>query len=190
MHHSMRLYSRHRELFLRYYIWQAKWTRIPLVGRLVRRVANLYGGRLHGAYVLSTAEAERVVDIAGEVALGPCTCRQVFRHCDNPIDTEIMVCLERNTFVAERPEEYRDITRDEAKAILRECHRRGLIHTIIRCRNDFYAICNCCNCCCVPLRLNKRYGIGKALARSSDIVAEFGARQASADAVDRKRSKV
>lgn len=190
MHHSMRLYSRHRELFLKYYIWQAKWTRIPLAGRLVRWVANLYGGRLHGAYVLSTAEAERVVDIAGEVALGPCTCRQVFRNCDNPINTEIMVSLDRNAFVAERPQEYHDITRDQAKKVLRECHRRGLIHTIIRCRNDFYAICNCCNCCCVPLRLSKRYGIGKALARSTDIVAEFSIRQASTDAVDRTLSEV
>jgi hypothetical protein len=190
MHHSMRLYSRHRELFLRYYIWQAGWTRIPLAGRLVRRVANLYGGRLHGAYVLSTAEAERVVDIAGEVSLGPCTCRQVFRNCDNPVDTEIMVSLGRNAFVAERPQEYRNITSEEAKEVLRECHRRGLIHTIIKCRNDFYAICNCCNCCCVPLRLTKQYGIGKALTRSTDIVAEFSARQAFTDAVDSTPSEV
>jgi len=189
MHHSMKLYSRHRELFLRYYIWQAKWTRIPLVGRLVRRVANLYGGRLHGAYVLSTAEAERVVDIAGEVALGPCSCRQVFRNCDNPIDTEIMVSLERNAFVTERPQEYRRITAEQAKEVLRQCHQRGLIHTIIRCRGDFYAICNCCNCCCVPLRLSKRYGIGKSLTRSPDIVAKFGRSQAAGQ-VDREPSAV
>lgn len=190
MHHSMRLYSRNRELFLRYYIWQAKWTRIPLAGRLVRRVANLYGGRLHGAYLLSTAEAERVVDIAGELSLGPCTCRQVFRNCDNPIDTEIMLSLERNAFVAERPDEYRPITRDEAKEILRQCHERGLIHTIIRCRGDFYAICNCCNCCCVPLQLTKKYGIGKALTRSTDIVGEFSLRQTSTSVVDRTPPEV
>jgi hypothetical protein len=190
MHHSMRLYSRHRELFLRYYIWQAKWTRIPLVGGVVRRVANLYGGRLHGAFLLSTEEAERVVDVAGEVSLGPCTCRQVFRNCDNPIETEIMISLGRNVFVAERPDEYRQITTAEAKEILRQCHRRGLIHTIIKCRNDFYAICNCCSCCCVPLRLTKRYGIGKALTRSADIVGEFSRRQTSADMVDRTPSEV
>jgi len=123
------------------------------------------------------------------VALGPCSCRQVFRNCDNPIDTEIMVSLDRNAFVSERPQDYRDITRDQAKEILRDCHHRGLIHTIIRCRDDFYAICNCCNCCCVPLQLNKRYGIGKALARSPDIVAEFGRSQAAGQ-VDREPSAV
>jgi hypothetical protein len=93
-------------------------------------------------------------------------------------------------FLAERPDEYRDITRDEAKEVLRECHRRGLIHTIIKCRNDFYAICNCCNCCCVPLRLNKRYGIGKALARSADIVEEFRRRRVPTEQVDRLGSGV
>lgn len=178
MHHSLRFYSRHRELFLRYYIFQAKWTRIPVMGRLVRKVANLYGGRLHGAYLLSPTEAEQVVDIAQELALGPCTCRQVFRNCDNPVEAEIMVGLERNAFVSERPEEYRRITKNEAKEMLRRCHQQGLIHTIIKCRQGFYAICNCCPCCCVPLRLSKKYGIGKALSRSENIVNEFSNRKA------------
>jgi hypothetical protein len=177
MHHTLRFYSRHRELFLRYYIWQASWTRIPLIGGLVRSVANLYGNRQHRAYVLTTAEAEEVIDCAEGLALGPCDCRRVFRNCDNPIETEIMLGLSRNVFVAERPNDYRAITSGEAKEILRRCHEKGLIHTIVKCRNDFYAICNCCPCCCVPLRLKSRYGIGNALARSDDIVQSFQERQ-------------
>jgi hypothetical protein len=180
MHHSLRFYSKHRELFLRYYIFQAKWTAIPVIGGLVRKVANLYGGRLHGAYLLSPGEAERVVDSASELALGPCTCRQVFRNCDNPIEAEIMVGLSRNAFISERPDEYRHITKDVAKEILKRCHQRGLIHTIIKCRQDFYAICNCCSCCCVPLRLNKKYGIGRALTRSDSIVDDFREREVPA----------
>jgi len=31
MHHSLKLYSRYRELALKYYIFQARWTRIPLI---------------------------------------------------------------------------------------------------------------------------------------------------------------
>lgn len=177
MHHSLRFYSRHRELFLRYYIWQAKWTQIPIGGRLVRYVANLYGNRLHQAYVLTTAEAERIVDEAAGLALGPCDCRKVFHNCDNPVEAEIMLGLSRNVFVAERPKDYREITGDEAKDILRRCHEKGLIHTLVKCRKDFYAICNCCPCCCVPLRLKGRYGIGKALARSDNIVQSFKERQ-------------
>ena len=179
MHHSLRFYSRHRELFLRYYIFQAKWTAIPLVGGLVRCVANLYGNRLHRAYVLTTAKAEQIVDSAAGLALGPCDCRRVFRNCDGPIEAEIMLGLSRNAFVQEHPNDYREITRDEAREILRRCHEKGLIHTIVKCREDFYAICNCCPCCCVPLRLSKRYGIGNALARSDNIVQLFRERQAT-----------
>jgi len=118
------------------------------------------------------------VDSSEGVALGPCTCRAVFHNCDNPLSAEIMVGLSRNVFLTERPHEYREISREAAKAILKECHQQGLIHTIIKCREDFYAICNCCACCCVPLRLNKNYGIKNALKRSDDIVARFRERQA------------
>lgn len=177
MHHSLKVYSKHREMFLRYYIFQAKWTKIPLVGRLVRWVANVYGNRASGAYLLSPDEAAEIIDISEGVALGPCTCRAVFRNCDNPIDTEIMVGLSRNVFMEEHPHDYREISKETAKDILKECHRRGLIHTIVKCRKDFYAICNCCACCCVPLRLNRNYGIGNALKRSDDIVQRFRKRQ-------------
>ena len=177
MHHSLRIYSRYRELFLKYYIFQAKWTKIPLVGRLVRRVANLYGKKGSAAYLLTLDEAEEIVDISEGLALGPCTCRAVFKNCDNPINAEIMVGLSRNVFIEERPHDYREITREEAKDVLRQCHQRGLIPTIVKCRQDFYAICNCCSCCCVPLRLSKQYGIGNALGRSGDIVREFKQRQ-------------
>jgi hypothetical protein len=173
MHHSLRIYSRYRELFLRYYIFQAKWTKIPLIGKLVRKVANSYGKGMSAAYLLNVDEANEIVDSACKVALGPCTCRAVFRNCDNPINTEIMLGFSQNIFMEERPHDYREISKDEAKDILKQCHQRGLIHTIIKCRHDFYALCNCCSCCCVPLRLNKRYGIGNALVRKNNIVAEF-----------------
>jgi hypothetical protein len=177
MHHSLKLYSRHRELFLKYYIFQAKWTRIPLIGRMVRATANLYGKHAANAYLLTTAEAERIVEMAQGLALGPCTCRKVFNNCDKSIDVEIMVGLTRNIFIEERPEDYREITAEEAKRILRQCHEQGLIHTLLKCREDFYSICNCCTCCCVPLRLNKQYGIGSATVRDPDIVERFGKRQ-------------
>ena len=173
MHHSLKLYSRYRELFLRYYIFQAKWTKIPIIGRLVRKVANSYGKSVSAAHFLTLHEAKTIVDSSDGLALGPCTCRAVFKNCDNPINTEIMVGLNRNIFMEERPHDYREITKQEAKDILEQCHQIGLIHTIARCKRDFYAICNCCSCCCVPLRLNKKYGIGNALVRSENIVRQL-----------------
>jgi hypothetical protein len=172
MHHSLRIYSRYREAFLKYYIFQAKWTRIPLIGRLVRKVANLYGKKASGAYLLTLQEAEEIVDSSDELALGKCTCRAVFKNCGNLANAEIMVGIGQNIFMEERPDEYSTLTKTAAKEILRQCHSKGLIHTIVRCEHDFYAICNCCSCCCVPLRLNKEYGIGNAVTRKNNIVED------------------
>ena len=179
MHHSLRLYSRHREFALKFYMFWGRCTKLPLIGRLVRWVANAYGRNMEGGYLLTTSEAEEIVDISEGLALGPCACRELYRNCDNPINAEIMLGLSGNVFVEERLQDYREISKQEAKEILRQCHQRGLVHTIIKCRGDFYAICNCCSCCCVPLRLSKQYGIGKALTRSDDIVRKFREYQVS-----------
>jgi hypothetical protein len=155
------------------YIFFARWTRIPLLGRLVRWLANKYGDNMHRAFVLTPAEAEQLLDIAGSIAVGPCDCRLVFDNCDNPKDNEILLGPTRHILMESMPEESREVSREEAAEILQDSHRRGLVHTIVKCRNDFYAICNCCPCCCVPLRLSKKYGIGEALVRHKDIVGEF-----------------
>ena len=173
MHHSLRLYSRYREGVIRGYMFLAGWTRIPLLGRVVRWVANAYGRNMEGAYLLTTDEAEAIVDAAEGVAVGPCTCRSVFRNCDNPIEVELLLGPTRHIFMEHMPHDSREISKEEAREILRDCHRRGLIHTVIKCRGDYYAICNCCSCCCVPLRMSKQYGIGGALTRHQDIVRKF-----------------
>ena len=179
MHHSLRLYSRHREATLKFYMFWAKWTKLPVIGKLVRWVANAYGRNMEGAYLLTTDEAEAIVDSAEGVAVGPCTCRGVFKNCDNPVDVEILLGPTRHIFMEHMPHDSREITKEEAREILRDCHRRGLIHTVIKCKDDFYAICNCCSCCCVPLRLSKQYRIGNAVNRHKDIVREFREHQAS-----------
>jgi hypothetical protein len=173
MHHSLKFYGGHRNGILRFYMFGARCTKIPLIGRLVRWVANTYGGNMQGAYLLTPGEAEEIVDIAEGVALGPCTCRTVYRNCDNPIEVEILVGPTRHIFLEAMPRDSHEITKEEAREVLRDCHRRGLVNTIIKCRGNFYAICNCCSCCCVPMRLSKQYGIGKALVRHADIVQEF-----------------
>ena len=173
MHHSIRFYSGHQPSILRFYMFWARWSRIPLIGRLVRRIANSYGSHSHVAYLLSPQEAEALVDMAEGVALGPCTCRTLYRKCDHPVDVEILLGPARRVFLEKKPHDSHEISKEEAVKVLRDCHERGLIQTIVRCQDDFYAICNCCTCCCVPMRLSKQYSIGNALVRHQDIVGEF-----------------
>ena len=173
MHHTLKLYGRQRPVVLRFYMFFARWTRIPLIGRLVRRLINSYANNMHRAYLLTPSEAQELLDIAEGVAVGPCDCRQVFANCDNPADVEILLGPTRHILLEAMPHDSHEITGEEAAKILHDCHEKGLIHTIIKCRGDFYAICNCCSCCCVPLRLSKQYGIGDVLVRHKDIVQEF-----------------
>jgi hypothetical protein len=173
MHHTLKLYGEHGQGVLRLYMFFAKWTRIPLLGRLVRRVANIYGGTMHRAHLLKPTEAEELIDTAEGVAIAPCTCRKLYKNCDNPVDAEILLGPTRHIMLEAIPDDSHEISKDEAKKILRDHHQRGLILTVAKCRGDFYAICSCCSCCCVPLRLSRHYGIGNALIRHQDIVQEF-----------------
>lgn len=172
-HHTLKFYSVNRRAVLRLYMFFAAWTRVPLLGRLARWTANTYGRSLHRAYLLTPAEALDLVHVARGLALAPCDCRRVFHHCDNPVNTEILLGPTRHIVQEAITKDSREITVKEAEETLQENHKRGLILTIIKCRGDFYAICSCCSCCCVPLRLSKQYGIGEALVRHKDIVGEY-----------------
>ena len=172
MHHTLKLYSSRRKWLLRAYIYLASWTRVPLLGRLVRRVANGWGHNVSNAVLLTLEEAEAIIDRAGGLAVTACSCREVFNNCDHPRETEILIGSARRAFLETIPEDCHEISTAEAKEIMRECHLRGLLHTVIRCRDNYYAVCNCCPCCCVPWRLSRKYDIGEALQRHPDIVHE------------------
>jgi hypothetical protein len=172
MHHTLKLYNRNRPLVLKAYIFFGRWTRIPVIGPIVRKAGNLWGGNMSAAYALNLEEAYAIVDASNGLALGPCTCRETFHNCDAPISAELLLSLDHH-FAASHDKEFREVSKQEAKAIIKNCHERGLLHTIIKCREDFYALCNCCRCCCVPLRLSKDYGIGRALIRDKGIVEKF-----------------
>lgn len=173
MHHTLRFYAQHRQNFLRLYIYLARLTRIPLLGRLVRWVANAYGRSGHHGYILTLSQAEQIVDISKTVALGPCSCRQVSHKCDSPVMTEIVVGMGIEMASSGTPGELREISKEEAKEILRRCHEKHMLHTIMKCRAHFYAICNCCACCCVPTRLRQNYKIRYALVKNSEVVKDF-----------------
>jgi hypothetical protein len=151
----------------------AACTRIPLVGRLVREIANTYGRSQHHAYLLTPAEADELIALAGGIASAPCTCRNIYQKCQHPKDNEVLLAPSKHILLETMPHDAQEITPEKAREILQDSQRRGLILTILKCRDDFYAICSCCSCCCVPLRLSKRYGIGEALVRHKDIVKEF-----------------
>jgi hypothetical protein len=173
MHHALRLYGQHQHRLIHLYLSLARLTRIPLIGRLVRWTANTYAVHGHSGYYLTLSEAEQIVDIARNVSLGPCSCRKEFHNCDHSVMSEIVLGNGSSEVYATRVKEFRQLSKEEAKEMLRQAHRERLTQSIMRCGDHFYAICSCCNCCCVPTRLRQQYGVGQALVRNANVVQDF-----------------
>jgi hypothetical protein len=173
MHHTLGIYGKYQHGFLHAYLSLAKLSRYPVIGNVVRWTANLYARLGHSGYSLTLSEAEQIVDSAKSVALGPCSCRAEFHNCDNPVMTEIVLGNGSNAVYSSRRKEFRPISREEAKEVLRQSHQKHLTQSIMRCGDHFYAICSCCTCCCVPLRLRSSYNIKNALVRNPGVVQDF-----------------
>jgi hypothetical protein len=173
MHHTLRLYGQHQHRLIHLYIRLAGLTRIPVIGTIARWVGNTYAVHGHSGYLLTLSEAEQIVDLAGNVSLGPCSCRQEFHYCDHPVMSEIVLGNGSSEVYASRTQEFHTVPKEEAKQILRQAHQKHLTQSIMRCGDHFYAICSCCNCCCVPTRLRQQFGIGQALVRNSHVVDDF-----------------
>jgi hypothetical protein len=173
MHHTLRLYGKHQHRLIHLYISLAKLTKVPVIGGLVRWAANTYAVHGHSGYYLTLAEAETIVDIAGDVSLGPCSCRVEFHNCTHPVMSEIVLGSSSSDIYAARRKDFHTISKEEAREILRHAHQQKLTQSIMRCGDHFYAICNCCSCCCVPTRLRQQFGVGHALVRNANVVREF-----------------
>ena len=81
-----------------------------------------------------------------------CPCRAVRPHPCEPLDVCLIIGEPFAGFVVEHhPHRSRRITQAEAVEILRAEHERGHVHHAFFkdvMLDRFYAICNCCSCCC------------------------------------------
>jgi len=81
-----------------------------------------------------------------------CPCRVAKENPCLPLDVCLIVGDPFASFIREhQPERSRWITRDEAIQILKDEDERGHVHHVFfkdAMLERFYAICNCCECCC------------------------------------------
>jgi Na+-translocating ferredoxin:NAD+ oxidoreductase subunit B len=128
--------------------------------------------------VLVYEDVRKMIADAQSFHIHECICRKerllTGHDCDQPLE----VCL---SFSREAPSPGdfslggRDITRDEAIAILEDAERRGLVHSAFyNTQTGHFGLCNCCPCCCGLLRGIKELGVQHLLARS-DYVARIDA---------------
>lgn len=111
------------------------------------------------------------------IAVGDCACRAVSPKPCLPLDVCLFVGDPGAAFMADQNPKFRKITQAEAVKILEEEHERGHVHCAYFKRemgNKFFAICNCCSCCCLGVQMwNLLQGTVPFLAPSG-YVAEVG----------------
>ncbi len=101
-----------------------------------------------------------------------CACRlSKPEHCE---PTQVCMIVGSGEFVLDHhPDQSRKLTQDEALEMLRAEHERGHVHIAWfkdACGDRFYAICNCCKCCCGGIESMVKHG--SAAIVSSGFVAQ------------------
>jgi ferredoxin len=106
------------------------------------------------------------------IAVIDCPCRAARAHACQPMDVCLVVGEPFASFVVEhQPKRARWITAPQAQQILREEDERGHVHHAFfkdAMLGRFYAICNCCSCCCAALQAQRS---GTPMLASSGYVA-------------------
>jgi Pyruvate/2-oxoacid:ferredoxin oxidoreductase delta subunit len=107
--------------------------------------------------VIPLVEAERLASRAGKVYLRECPCRAEIQACQRE---NWEVCMLFEPASEEDRRKARLITTEEAVRILRMTAGRGDIHQLFYFQDGAvpFELCNCCSCCCVPLRKAKEKG--------------------------------
>lgn len=104
----------------------------------------------------------------------PCPCRVARENPCLPLDVCLIVGEPFASFVMEHsPDKARWITPDEAVTIIQEEDERGHVHHVFfkdAMLQRFYAICNCCSCCCGAMQAQRN---GVPMLASSGYVAEI-----------------
>jgi NAD-dependent dihydropyrimidine dehydrogenase PreA subunit len=115
-----------------------------------------------------------VLNSPPEIVVYECPCRSGRSNPCQPTQVCMIVGQPFADFILEHhPRSSRRITQDEALRILQEEHERGHLHAAYFkdvMLNRFYAICNCCQCCCGAIEAMRDRGV--PMVTSSGYVAQ------------------
>jgi NAD-dependent dihydropyrimidine dehydrogenase PreA subunit len=98
-----------------------------------------------------------------DVCVIECGCRNARESPCQPTKVCMAIGKEFVDFAVEHnPDTARRLTQQEALDLLQAEHDRGHVHSAWfrgACADRFYAICNCCKCCCCGVENMTKYGI-------------------------------
>lgn len=115
-----------------------------------------------------------ILDNPNDLALMRCPCRASALNPCAPLDVCIIVGQPFVDFVCEHhPEKTRRITPQEAVSVVEQAQKRGHVtHAFFKeaVLGRYYAICNCCACCCGAMQAHRS---GTPMLASSGYVARL-----------------
>jgi ferredoxin len=98
-----------------------------------------------------------IIDETNRIAVTDCTCRTIDGKCGH----ELRVCVQvgRSAEYALERGTGTELTKDEAKALIRRCDEAGLVHVIMNSSTRQNFICNCCSDCCQTMPVFVKAGV-------------------------------
>lgn len=116
----------------------------------------------HGV-VVTTEAAGNLVDFivntegpkGARLAVGPCVCQAALNRWKEPIKKDLVVLYGADIYY-HLNRGYELISADQAKTLLHECHRAGLVHAVEFCFQSgrwTFVVCNCDTEICAPTRV-------------------------------------
>lgn len=104
-----------------------------------------------------------VLEHPEEIIACKCVCRLTSENHCQPDEVCLLIGEPFINYVLDhQPDHARRITREEALHILEVTDEQGCLHAAFFkdvVGGRFYAICNCCSCCCVALRSHRFIGV-------------------------------
>lgn len=125
--------------------------------------------------VLPFDQMEKVIQKANVIAVAHCSCRvnaELLGRKRCNYDMEVCIKFdELAEYVIDRGLA-REITKDEAREIVRKSEEAGLVHMIDNAQVDIKHTCNCCSCCCWSVGTIKRRKIPRDVLVATYFIRE------------------
>ena len=105
-----------------------------------------------------------------EITVGPCRCQEALGKRKGTYTKDMFVLYGVEAY-KRSDGEYRDLSPEEAKGLLKELHQEGLMHAFYACMRSkgwFYVICGCERDICFPFKAHQ--AAGGVLSPGPDIV--------------------
>lgn len=107
-------------------------------------------------------EVEHIIERAWAISVGPCSCRRTRRlmgeGCGH-LEEDMCMYIDDNAKFFSEQGSHRLVSKEEALEILKRAEDNGLVHEINAAEgyDGPTAICNCCGCSCLALRLGEYF---------------------------------